>query len=217
MNAIIVNGSVEEVLDDREYNGVFKLKLRPAVNPNRTAQQEHIVNVKVTNANETHNFKVGDIVKGIGTIKQTNDKSNFYIELSTFAMTTDFEHGMVFETGRLTKDAGTITIKSTGNTLSKIDLAITNSKKDDPTVYVGLILQEYMSKAGASGKSLADFLVKGTQVAVRGSVTINRYTDKEGVEKTNLQGNAYGITLLGNSGGYTKKEDNSGDDFPFDN
>lgn len=50
---------------------------------------------------------------------------------------------------------------------------------------------------GDRGTKLAEYLKKGTQVAVMGELSLNEYTNKAGENKASLECNVANITLLG--------------------
>jgi len=50
---------------------------------------------------------------------------------------------------------------------------------------------------GDRGTKLAEFLKKGTQVAVSGEASLNEFTNKQGEVKTSLECNVSNLTLLG--------------------
>lgn len=50
---------------------------------------------------------------------------------------------------------------------------------------------------GERGVKLAEYLKKGTQVAVSGEASLNEFTNKQGENKSSLQCNVNNVTLLG--------------------
>jgi single-strand DNA-binding protein len=50
---------------------------------------------------------------------------------------------------------------------------------------------------GERGVKLAEYLKKGTQVAVSGEASLNEFTNKQGENKASLQCNVSNVTLLG--------------------
>lgn len=50
---------------------------------------------------------------------------------------------------------------------------------------------------GDRGTKLAEYLKKGTQVAVMGELSLNEYTNKAGENKASLECNVTNVTLLG--------------------
>jgi single-strand DNA-binding protein len=50
---------------------------------------------------------------------------------------------------------------------------------------------------GERGVKLAEYLKKGTQVAVSGEVSLNEYTNKQGENKASLECNVGNLTLVG--------------------
>lgn len=50
---------------------------------------------------------------------------------------------------------------------------------------------------GDRGVKLAEYLKKGTQVAVSGELSLNEYTNKQGESKASLECNVNNLTLIG--------------------
>jgi single-strand DNA-binding protein len=50
---------------------------------------------------------------------------------------------------------------------------------------------------GDRGVKLAEYLKKGTQVAVSGELSLNEYTNKQGENKASLECNVNNLTLIG--------------------
>jgi single-strand DNA-binding protein len=50
---------------------------------------------------------------------------------------------------------------------------------------------------GDRGVKLAEYLKKGTQVAVSGELSLNEYTNKQGENKASLECNVSNLTLIG--------------------
>lgn len=59
---------------------------------------------------------------------------------------------------------------------------------------------------GERGVKLAEYLKKGTQVAVSGEASLNEFTNKQGENKTSLQCNVSNVTLLGKKDASAPKE-----------
>ena len=53
------------------------------------------------------------------------------------------------------------------------------------------------SMFGKRGQAVAQYLTKGAQVGITGEVTLRKYTNKEGNEKTSLDVRVADLTLLG--------------------
>ena len=91
-------------------------------------------------------------------------------------------------TGRLTRDPETTETKS--NAVAKFSLAVNGFKKDDVSFFdceawgkVGEIVQQYCEK--------------GKQLAVAGTIRIDRWEDKEGNKRSKPVVNVRDVTLLG--------------------
>jgi single-strand DNA-binding protein len=59
---------------------------------------------------------------------------------------------------------------------------------------------------GERGVKLAEYLKKGTQVAVSGEASLNEFTNKQGENKSSLQCNVNNVTLLGKKDAAVPKE-----------
>ena len=113
--------------------------------------------------------------------------------------------------GRLTRNPETQETKT--NSVAKFALAVSGFKKDEVSFFdceawgrVGEIVQEYCGK--------------GKQVAVAGTIRIDRWEDKDGNKRSKPVVNVRDMTLLGSkndSSSAPKEEKNEGasDDVPF--
>jgi single-strand DNA-binding protein len=113
--------------------------------------------------------------------------------------------------GRLTRNPETQEVKN--NSVAKFSLAVSGFKKDEVSFFdceawgrVGEIVQEYCEK--------------GKQVAVAGTIRIDRWEDKDGNKRSKPVVNVRDMTLLGSksdSSSAPKEEKNevTSDDVPF--
>lgn len=93
-------------------------------------------------------------------------------------------------TGRLTKDAEFRTLAS-GKALLTCDIAVNTGWGDyAKTTYVRV--QQW----GERGKNLAQYLKKGKPIAVSGSLSVNTWTGKDGVERQQLALDTTSIQML---------------------
>ena len=77
------------------------------------------------------------------------------------------------------------------------------------------------TKYGKVSETLAPMLLKGTQIAITGEITLNEYQDKQGQTKSSLECRIQDVTLLGKRDGELKPagEPKKADGFqpdPFD-
>ena len=77
------------------------------------------------------------------------------------------------------------------------------------------------TKYGKVSETLAPMLLKGTQIAITGEITLNEYQDKQGQTKSSLECRIQDVTLLGKREGELKPagEPKKADGFqtdPFD-
>jgi len=99
-------------------------------------------------------------------------------------------------TGRLTRDPEAVETQS--NSVAKFSLAVNGFKKDDCSFFdceawgkVGEIVQEYCEK--------------GKQIAVSGTIRVDRWDDKEGNKRSKPVVNVRDLTLLGSKDESTSK------------
>ena len=57
-------------------------------------------------------------------------------------------------------------------------------------------------------------LLKGTKIGITGEIKLNKWPDKDGVEKYSLECNVRDITLLGKPTGSTQIKDSKSDELP---
>lgn len=94
-------------------------------------------------------------------------------------------------TGNLGRDCETRTT-SGGDVITSFSVgAKSGYGKNEQTLWIKCAI------FGKRGESLSKYLVKGTQVAVSGELSLNVWTDKEGKERTDLQVRVNDVTLLG--------------------
>lgn len=99
--------------------------------------------------------------------------------------------------GRLTKDGELAYIPGTGTPVMKFTLAVDNynsKEKKNEADFIPIVLW------GKSAENLAQYLVKGTQVAVAGRISTRSYDAKDGSKRyvTEVVAEMYGgVKLLG--------------------
>lgn len=99
--------------------------------------------------------------------------------------------------GRLTKDGELAYIPGTGTPVMKFTLAVDNynsKEKKNEADFIPIVLW------GKSAENLAQYLVKGTQVAVAGRISTRSYDAKDGTKRhvTEIVADMYGgVQLLG--------------------
>ena len=100
-------------------------------------------------------------------------------------------------TGRIVRDAEVRQTKS-GKAVCNVSLAVSGYRREDETTFFDLTLFD-----GKTG--VAQFLKKGTRVAVNGRLKPRKFTRKDGTEGFGLEVAVNDLTLLGG------KQDSSGD------
>lgn len=92
--------------------------------------------------------------------------------------------------GNISQDAEVRRIPS-GDAVANFSVAI-NQGKDKPAIFMRATLFGKRAEG-----ALPSFLVKGQPVAVSGSLTVNKYKDKEGIERTSYDVRVQELDLLG--------------------
>lgn len=113
--------------------------------------------------------------------------------------------------GRLCSDA-ILKYTNSGTANSKLSIAVNRRKK------VGDKWEEEVSFFdvnvwGKTAESLNQYLTKGKQIGVEGELRQNRWTDKEGQNRSKVEINANNIQLLG--GNKSEVKQTREDDIPF--
>lgn len=96
----------------------------------------------------------------------------------------------VFMAGNISQDAEVRRIPS-GDAVANFSVAI-NQGKDKQAIFMRATLFGKRAEG-----ALPSFLVKGQPVAVSGSLTVNKYKDKEGIERTSYDVRVQELDLLG--------------------
>lgn len=91
--------------------------------------------------------------------------------------------------GRTGGDA--IVRQASGEPVMNFSLAVNRYKKDDGPLWVRVTMW------GERVNKLSEYITKGREVVVSGSVDLKTYTDNEGTERTELTLNARELTLMG--------------------
>lgn len=95
--------------------------------------------------------------------------------------------------GRVGQDAELITTPS-GQSLCKFSLAVDRFKKDQGPIWLRV------SVWGKQAENLTQYITKGKQLSVSGSIDLRSYETKSGESRTDLVLSAQNITLMGGGG-----------------
>jgi single-strand DNA-binding protein len=79
--------------------------------------------------------------------------------------------------GRITKDPNLNYAAGTGTAVTRFSLAVTRPFKKDETDFINCIA------FGKTGETIAQYLTKGRQLAVTGSIRTGSYDDKDGTKR----------------------------------
>ena len=93
--------------------------------------------------------------------------------------------------GRVGKDAE-VRFTPAGDAIAGWSLAVTHGYgKSEGTTWLNCSL------FGKRGEALAQYITKGSQVAITGEILLNTYKGKDGTEKSSLECRVNNVTLLG--------------------
>lgn len=95
-------------------------------------------------------------------------------------------------TGRLTKDATVAVVGTKGTQITKFSIA--NNTGFGDFAHTNFFNVQIWGKAGVS---VAQYLTKGKQVALTGVLEIQKWTDRDGIQREGWQLTASSVTLLG--------------------
>ena len=99
--------------------------------------------------------------------------------------------------GRLTKDPELNFAAGSGTAVTRFSLAVTRPFKKDETDFINCIA------FGKTGETIAQYLTKGRQLAVTGSIRTGSYDAKDGTKRyiTEVVADQFGgVQFLGNKG-----------------
>lgn len=114
-------------------------------------------------------------------------------------------------TGRLTKDARVKQVGSKGTSVAEFAIAInTGYGQYEKTTFIECQLW------GVRADSLAQYLIKGTRVAVEGALEANNWEDQQGVMRTTYRLTLKDIVLLGSPRGQQQSQRPNYDQPPID-
>ena len=109
--------------------------------------------------------------------------------------------------GRLTKDPDLNFAAGTGTAVCRFSLAVTRPFKKDETDFISCI------SFGKTGETIAQYLTKGRQVAVTGSIRTGSYDAKDGTKRYTTDIVVDSFEFIGNNnnqGGPSKNDFNQG-------
>jgi len=122
--------------------------------------------------------------------------------------------------GRVTRDVELKFIPSTGMAIASFNLAVDKGlygEKKQQAISQGRPTADFLNIKvfGKSAENCANFLSKGSQVAIQGRVTTNNYKDQEGKMHYNTEITADRVEFLGSKAdGQAKPSGNNFADFP---
>lgn len=97
--------------------------------------------------------------------------------------------------GRLTKDPELNFTAGTGTAVCRFTLAVTRPFKKDETDFINCIA------FGKTGETIAQYLTKGRQVALTGSIRTGSYDAKDGTKRYTTDVVVASFEFIGNSNG----------------
>jgi len=122
--------------------------------------------------------------------------------------------------GRVSRDIELKFVPSTGMAIASFNLAVDKGlygEKKQQAISQGRPTADFLNIKvfGKSAENCANFLSKGSQVAIQGRVTTNNYKDQEGKMHYNTEITADRVEFLGSKAdGQAKPSGNNFSDFP---
>lgn len=105
--------------------------------------------------------------------------------------------------GRLTKDPELNFAAGSGTAVARFSLAVTRPFKKDETDFINCIA------FGKTGETIAQYLTKGRQLAVTGSIRTGSYDAKDGTKRYTTDVVVDSFEFIGSSNGGNGGRDNS--------
>ncbi|MBS6501864.1 MAG: single-stranded DNA-binding protein [Clostridium sp.] len=107
--------------------------------------------------------------------------------------------------GRLTKDPELNFAAGTGTAVCRFSLAVTRPFKKDETDFINCIA------FGKTGETIAQYLTKGRQLAVTGSIRTGSYDAKDGTKRYTTDIIVDSFEFLGNGQGHNQNNSSNQD------
>ena len=105
--------------------------------------------------------------------------------------------------GRLTRDPELNFAAGTGTAVCRFSLAVTRPFKKDETDFINCIAFE------KTGETIAQYLTKGRQLAVTGSIRTGSYDAKDGTKRYTTDVIVDSFEFIGNSNGNNNNQSNT--------
>lgn len=105
--------------------------------------------------------------------------------------------------GRLTRDPELNFAAGTGTAVCKFSLAVARPFKKDETDFINCIA------FGKTGETIAQYITKGRQVAVTGSIRTGSYDAKDGTKRYTTDIIVDSFEFIGNSNGNNNNQSNT--------
>lgn len=109
--------------------------------------------------------------------------------------------------GRLTKDPDLNFAAGSGTAVAKFPLAVTRPFKKDETDFINCIA------FGKTGETIAQYLTKGRQLAITGSIRTGSYDAKDGTKRYTTDVIVESFEFIGNTN--NNKNNNSSNNTPW--
>ena len=106
--------------------------------------------------------------------------------------------------GRLTKDPELRYAPGTGTAVCRFTVAITRQFKKDETDFINCVA------FGKTGETIAQYITKGRQIAVTGSIRTGSYESNSGEKRYTTDVVLDGFEFIGNSNSNSSNSDNAG-------
>ena len=113
--------------------------------------------------------------------------------------------------GRLTKDPELNYTAGTGTAVTRFSLAVTRPFKKDETDFINCVA------FGKTGETIAQYLTKGRQVAIIGSIRTGSYDAKDGTKRYTTDVVVESFEFIGSSKGSSNNQGGASNEFNQEN
>ena len=112
--------------------------------------------------------------------------------------------------GRLTKDPELNFAAGSGTAVARFSLAVTRPFKKDETDFINCIA------FGKTGETIAQYLTKGRQLAITGSIRTGSYDAKDGTKRYTTDAVVESFEFIGNSNGSSNNQGGPSNNMNFE-
>lgn len=105
--------------------------------------------------------------------------------------------------GRLTKDPELSFMPTSGKAVAKFNLAVPRPYKKDETDFINC------KAFGKTAETIANYIIKGRQIAITGNIRTGSYDGKDGLKKYTTEVWVDSFEFIGNSNNQSQSQNNN--------